>query len=304
MDPSQPPGGNPYGQPQQPAYGYPQYGQPQPYAQAPVAAAPPQQAYYQAPVAQPFDAMSQAPLAPVYAPPPAPVYVAPPTAAAPPPAPTTAKFGEEVWHTNGSPLVGLDLVRSLTDDTGKVVDHVRAKCVAWLPASVADFFDDDGKPAALYKIRYTDGELSGDHEIQQSIPRPHAAEEDIGSDDSVRSKASKFDPNEEIESDEDSADDDWGGRPAQGPLSAKKRTRGNDVDSESEEDDDGAVAPPSEKKKLRGDGPVEDDVAPVAPMSNDEIAGLAALAAGEDAPVLAPLGAVAPAAVAPAAPAV
>ena len=61
---------------------------------------------------------------------------------------------------------------------------------------------------------------------------------------------------EEIMVSEDSADDDWGGRPAQGPLSAKKRTRGNDVDSESEEDDDGAVAPPSEKKKLRGDGPV------------------------------------------------
>ena len=138
--------------------------------------------------------------------------------------------------------------------------QVPAKCVAWLPASESDFFDDAGRPAALYKIRYTGGELVGDHEdleaheIEQSKPMSArelaAAEKD--DDDSVKSKASKFDPNEEVDSPDEDSDDDWGGRPATGPPSAsKKRTRNNDVPSDDGEDDDGAVAPPSEKKQLR-----------------------------------------------------
>ena len=119
-----------------------------------------------------FAALAQAP--PVYAPPPAPVYVAPP---APPAALASAKFGDETWRISGSDYLGLDLFRSLTDDKGLVISHVPAKCVAWLPASESDFFDDAGRPAALYKIRYTGGELMGDHdfmdathEIEQSKP--------------------------------------------------------------------------------------------------------------------------------------
>ena len=202
MDPSQRPTSNappnPYGQPQAPAYGYP-YGQAPPAQYAP----PPQQAYYQTPSSQAdvFAALAQAP--PVYAPPPAPVYVAPP---APPAALASAKFGDETWRISGSDYLGLDLFRSLTDDKGLVISHVPAKCVAWLPASESDFFDDAGRPAALYKIRYTGGELVGDHEdleaheIEQSKPMTakELARAEKDDDDSVKSKASKFDPNEEV----------------------------------------------------------------------------------------------------------
>ena len=203
MDPSQRPTSNappnPYGQPQAPAYGYP-------YGQAPPAQAfqAPQQAYYQTPSSQAdvFAALAQAP--PVYAPPPAPVYVAPP---APPAALASAKFGDETWRISGSDYLGLDLFRSLTDDKGLVISHVPAKCVAWLPASESDFFDDAGRPAALYKIRYTGGELVGDHEdleaheIEQSKPMTakELARAEKDDDDSVKSKASKFDPNEEVQ---------------------------------------------------------------------------------------------------------
>ena len=196
MDPSQRPTSNPppnpYGQPQAPAYGYP-YGQAPPAQYAP----PPQQAYYQTPSTQAdvFAALAQAP--PVYAPPPAPVYVAPP---APPAALASAKFGDETWRISGSDYLGLDLFRSLTDDKGLVISHVPAKCVAWLPASESDFFDDAGRPAALYKIRYTGGELVGDHEdleaheIEQSKPMTakELARAKKDDDDSVKSKASKF----------------------------------------------------------------------------------------------------------------
>jgi hypothetical protein len=103
---------------------------------------------------------------------------------------------------------------------GSVISHVPAKCVAWLPAAESNFFDDCGRSAALYKIRYTGGELMGDHEdleaheIEQSKPmsaRELAQQND--DEDSVKSNASKFDPNWEVESPDEDSDDDWGGRP-------------------------------------------------------------------------------------------
>ncbi|CAH0376631.1 unnamed protein product [Pelagomonas calceolata] len=306
MDPSQRPTSNappnPYGQPQAPAYGYP-------YGQAPPAQAyqAPQQAYYQTPSTQAdvFAALAQAP--PVYAPPPPPVYVAPP---APPTTLASAKFGDETWRISGSDYLGLDLFRSLTDDKGLVISHVPAKCVAWLPASESDFFDDAGRPAALYKIRYTGGELIGDHEdleaheIEQSKPMSAKELKAAEDDDSVKSKASKFDPNEEVDSPDEDSDDDWGGRPAAGPPSAsKKRTRNNDIPSDDGEDDDGAVAPPSEKKQLRSDpAPVAVAAAAVPPadaLSNDIVA---ALAADEPTPAAPAAPAVPAVAVAPPAP--
>ena len=59
------------------------------------------------------------------------------------------------------------------DDDGSLVNAI---VVSWLPASESDFVDDDGKPAALYKIRYLDGELAGDHEDLEA----HEVEESIG----------------------------------------------------------------------------------------------------------------------------
>jgi hypothetical protein len=47
------------------------------------------------------------------------------------------------------------------DEDGSIVN---ATVVSWLPADESDFFDDAGEPAALYKIRYLDGALAGDHE--------------------------------------------------------------------------------------------------------------------------------------------
>ena len=78
----------------------------------------------------------------------------------------------EQWHTTGSDLLRLKLSRPVDDD-GSLVNAI---VVSWLPASESDFVDDDGKPAALYKIRYLDGELAGDHEDLEA----HEVEESIG----------------------------------------------------------------------------------------------------------------------------
>jgi len=66
----------------------------------------------------------------------------------------------EQWRDAGSDLLGLALIRPIDED-GALVN---ATVVSWLPASESDFFDDDEEPAALYKIRYLDGALAGDHE--------------------------------------------------------------------------------------------------------------------------------------------
>jgi len=93
---------------------------------------------------------------------------------APPDSPETV----EQWHTTGSDLLGLTLSRPVDED-GSLVN---ATVISWLPASESDFLDDDGKPAALYKIRYLDGALAGDHEdleaheVEESIPAPDERE--------------------------------------------------------------------------------------------------------------------------------
>ena len=52
-----------------------------------------------------------------------------------------------------------------------VYGHVEA----YLPASTSDFYDDDGKPAALWRIRYTTGPIKGDsedlelHEVEEAL---------------------------------------------------------------------------------------------------------------------------------------
>ena len=80
------------------------------------------------------------------------------------------------WRTAGSALLGLELVRTL--DAGG--SRVRARVVSWLPAGESDFFDEQNKPAALYKIRYLDGALAGDHEdleaheVAEAAPAPEA----------------------------------------------------------------------------------------------------------------------------------
>ena len=93
--------------------------------------------------------------------------------AAPPPAPEAPV---EEWRTEGSDLLGLELSRTENDGGAPV----RAVVVSWLPADESDFLDADGRPAALYKIRYLDGDLAGDHqdleayEIEESTDAPDA----------------------------------------------------------------------------------------------------------------------------------
>ena len=54
--------------------------------------------------------------------------------------------------------------------------QARAKVIGWLPKEESDFLDDEGKPAALYRIRYVSGDLAGDiedleeHEVRASVP--------------------------------------------------------------------------------------------------------------------------------------
>ena len=54
--------------------------------------------------------------------------------------------------------------------------QARAKVIGWLPKEESDFLDGEGKPAALFRIRYVSGDLAGDiedleeHEVRASVP--------------------------------------------------------------------------------------------------------------------------------------
>jgi len=102
--------------------------------------------------------------------------------AAPAPAATTAQAPAAApapaseWRSEGSVLLGLDLVRSVFDASGSPTAQVKAKVIGWLPAAVSDYVDGAGKPAALYRICYLDGTVRGDvedlveDEVRGSVP--------------------------------------------------------------------------------------------------------------------------------------
>ena len=54
--------------------------------------------------------------------------------------------------------------------------QARAKVIGWLPKDESDFLDGEGRPAALYRVRYVSGDLAGDiedleeHEVRASVP--------------------------------------------------------------------------------------------------------------------------------------
>ena len=68
------------------------------------------------------------------------------------------------WRTEGSVLIGLDLVRSVMGRDGGFKEQAHAKVVGWLSAAGSDFEDTRGNPAPLYRIKYLDGALAGDEE--------------------------------------------------------------------------------------------------------------------------------------------
>ena len=80
------------------------------------------------------------------------------------------------WRTEGSVLIGLDLVRSVMGDEGEIKEQAHAKVVGWLSAAESDFEDTRGNPAPLYRIKYLDGALAGDeqdleeYEVRNSVP--------------------------------------------------------------------------------------------------------------------------------------
>ena len=83
---------------------------------------------------------------------------------------------EPTWRTEGSVLIGLDLVRSIMGSEGGVTEQAHAQVISWLSAEKSDFEDANGAPAPLYRIRYLDGALQGDeedlegYEVRNSVP--------------------------------------------------------------------------------------------------------------------------------------
>ena len=85
-------------------------------------------------------------------------------------------MAETAWRTEGSVLIGLDLVRSVMGVEGSIKEQAHAKVVGWLSAAESDFEDTRGNPAPLYRIKYLDGALQGDeedleeYEVRNSVP--------------------------------------------------------------------------------------------------------------------------------------
>ena len=54
--------------------------------------------------------------------------------------------------------------RSVLDATGKPISHSEGAVRGWLDASRSDYNDSEGKPAALWHVYFSSGELEGDEE--------------------------------------------------------------------------------------------------------------------------------------------
>ena len=87
------------------------------------------------------------------------------------------------WRAGGHSFVGRETVRA-HGERGKEERMSSGVVVAWLPATVKDpFRDREGQPADLFRLRFKDGDLSGEvedleaHEVEQCLsvdaPNPH-----------------------------------------------------------------------------------------------------------------------------------
>ena len=70
----------------------------------------------------------------------------------------------DTWYTVGSDFIGRSLRRAVFGEDGKSVGAVDAEVVGWMPPEIADFQNDAGDSAALWRVRYTAGALVGDEE--------------------------------------------------------------------------------------------------------------------------------------------
>ena len=78
-------------------------------------------------------------------------------------------------RSGGHSLCGQRLVRNIYNADGTFASSSNATVVGWLDADESEFFDDADQPAAIFRIRYLDGEVAGDeedleeHEVRSSI---------------------------------------------------------------------------------------------------------------------------------------
>lgn len=79
------------------------------------------------------------------------------------------------FRKSGHSLCGQRLVRNIYNADGTFASSSNATVVGWLDADESEFFDDADQPAAIFRIRYLDGEVAGDkedleeHEVRSSI---------------------------------------------------------------------------------------------------------------------------------------
>uniref|UniRef100_A0A7S3K5W3 Uncharacterized protein n=1 Tax=Aureoumbra lagunensis TaxID=44058 RepID=A0A7S3K5W3_9STRA len=88
------------------------------------------------------------------------------------------------WRTVGSEYINKKVRRKVSAPDDNDVLWVQGVVIGWLPASESEFVDDNGKPAALYRIKYTAGwkELRNDvedlelHELRESFLEENASD--------------------------------------------------------------------------------------------------------------------------------
>ncbi|KAH8058347.1 hypothetical protein JL722_6209 [Aureococcus anophagefferens] len=122
----------------------------------------------------------------------------------PPPARPAAM--SEDFRTAGSPLCGAALIRTILHADGTIASSSNATVVGWLDASESEFFNDRDEPAALFRIRYLDGELAGDEEDLEEHERALRAR-DIAK--KCRELAGRLSRGDVLGLDADGDDDDY-----------------------------------------------------------------------------------------------
>ena len=82
-------------------------------------------------------------------------------------------FGPELgseWRRAG-PFVGQWITRRVLSPDGGPETFSVGKIVGYLSAEESDYFDTDGKAAALFRVNYASGVLGGDCEDLEEWPR-------------------------------------------------------------------------------------------------------------------------------------
>ena len=76
----------------------------------------------------------------------------------------TRRARAEGWRVEGSQYLGRTVRRSVLDASGQATLHSDGTVRGWLDASRSDYADGSGKPAALWHVYFSTGDLEGDEE--------------------------------------------------------------------------------------------------------------------------------------------